>query len=57
MTGGAFVNEVDDGLEHAGVGVLMDTVAEIENVARVASVVGEHCFGTGQRSIDSSQYE
>ena len=49
VIGRRLVDQLDDLLEHAGVGLGQHAVAEVEDVAGVAAVVGEHVAHLGRR--------
>ena len=51
------MDQVDDGLQDAGVAVLVDAVAEIEDVARMAAVVGEDRFGAGHGGFGAGEHQ
>jgi hypothetical protein len=44
-------------VEHVGIAVGLHPVAEVEHVARVAGVVGEHGVGAGQRDLGAGQHQ
>ena len=52
-----FVDVVDDRREDAGIARRVHAVAEVEDVSRVAGVVGEHGVGPGEGDVGAGEHE
>ena len=53
----AFVDEINHGLEDTRIAVLVNTVAEVEDVARMSGVVVEHSLSAGDCRLGACKYE
>src|SRR6478735_10984930 len=51
------VDQVDDGLEHGGVGVRLHAVTEVEDVPGMTTVVGEHGTCTGEGHLATGEHQ
>jgi hypothetical protein len=51
------VNEVDDGRQYSGVGIGLDAMSKIKNVAMMTGVVGENLLCATKSNVGSCQDE
>ena len=51
------MDEINHGLEHTRIAVLVNTVAEVEDVARMSGVVVEHSLSAGDCRLGACKHE